>query len=592
MSAAATRMREDLIEVLTGRRRADRVIVNCRVVDVHRRAVRDGGIAIKGERIVKVGDVEHCIGPDTEVVDAGGRYATPGLIETHAHSYHSNLSPTEYARICLARGTTAVPEAFYGHGQIGGLDAVRFFMDELRRTPITILLQVPVLAYLQNLELGLESTPGAVDGDDLFEILDWPECVGLEEPPYIPMLEKDPVVARLVPEALRRGKLVMGHGAGLQGDELVGYASAGVTSDHEAIATEEALARVEAGIVVSMRECSIARNQRELQKAITEHGCDPGLFVFCSDVPDAVTLVRVGHIDESIRIAIDGGIDPLTAIQMATVNAARYYRVDHDLGSLTPGRQADVVLVSDLERFDVQTVFARGRPVVTDGEFVAQLEQPTYPVSLLNTVGLVRHVTADDLRLDAPPGKTHVRVRVIGGHLVSEERQITVPVVDGAVASDVEQDVLKMAMFDRYARWAEPAIGFIQEMGLKRGALGTSYNPFYNNVLVVGTNDEDMAVAANEVARLRGGFVVVDAGEVVASAALPLCGLLSDEPAERAIPAFEKVYAAAAELGCPVEMPFHNLAFTAVVGELPFLKMSDEGLFDVVKREVLPTILE
>lgn len=586
-------MRVHSMEVLLGHAKADLAVINGRIVDVYKGEIRKGGVAIKGDRIVKVGDISDCVGPQTKTIDARDRYLTPGLIETHAHAYHSNLNMTEYARICLRRGTTAVPEAFYGVGQIRGLEAVRFFMSELRRTPINILFQIPVLAYLQNVELGLPSTPGALTGSELFEMLDWPECVGMEEPPYIPFKEKDPYILRLTEEILARGKLFMGHGAGLKGNDLSAYAAMGVTCDHEAISAEEAVERVQNGVMVSMRECSVARNQRDVQRAITEFGCDPQYFTFCSDVPDAVTLVTVGHIDESIRIAVEGGIQPIVAVQMATVNAARYYRLDHELGSITPGRQADLLLVGDLGAFDVQTVICKGSPVIIDGEFVVALERPIYPEFLRHTVKLARAVTAADMRLAAPNGSSEVTVRVIGGEtLLSDERHFKLRVTNGAVESDMSQDVLKLAMFDRHGRSDKAGIGFIQGYKMKRGALGTSYNPFFNDVMTMGTNDADMAMAANEVARMEGGFVAVADGKVLGAVPMPLCGVLSDQDADTVVRQMERLYKTAEDLGCTLPWPFHNLAFAAVVGELPFLKMSDTGPFDVVKRQRLSTIVE
>jgi adenine deaminase len=587
------RARLDSLEVLLGHARADLAVTNGRIVDVYKGEVRPGGVAIKSGRIVKVGDISDCIGESTDTLDARNRFVTPGLIETHAHGYHSNLNMTEYARICLRRGTTSVPEAFYGVGQIRGLEAVRVFMNELRRTPINILFQIPVLAYLQNVELGLSSTPGALTGPELFEMLDWPELVGLEEPPWIPFKEQDPFILRITEEILARGKQFMGHGAGLRDNDLVAYAAMGVTCDHEAVSAEEAVERVQQGMLVSMRECSVARNQRDVQRAITEYGCDPQYFTFCSDVPDAVTLATVGHIDENIRIAVEGGIPPVTAVQMATVNAARYYRLEHELGSLTPGRRADLLLVGDLGAFDVQTVIAKGRPVIVDGEFVEPLERPLYPEFLRHTVKLARPVTAADMRVTVPERATHVIVRVIGGEtLASDERHFRLEVTDGSVVSNVGQDVLKLAMFDRYGRSEKGGIGFIQGYHLQRGAIGTSYNPFFNGVMTMGTNDDDMAVAANEVARLEGGFVAVVDGEVLATVPLPLCGLLSDQAADTVVPQMEALYQTVADMGCTMAWPFHNLAFAGVAGELPFLKMSDTGPFDVVKRQRLTTLVE
>lgn len=588
-------MGTELLDALAGVADADMVVTGGRIVDVHKKEVRDGGIAVKAGRIIRVGEVESLVGPGTEVLDARGRYLTPGLIESHAHSYHANFNMTEYGKLCLSRGTTAVAESFYGQGQIRGREAVRFFYEELRRTPITLLFLVPVLAYLQNLELGLAATPGTVTGEDLFEMLEWEGCVGLEEPPYIPVAERDPVIVRLIERALSQGKVVMGHAAGLTEEELDGYAAFGITGDHEQLTAEEAMWRVQRGMMVSTRETPIARNQRDVQRALTELGADPAMFMFCSDVPDAVTYATVGHIDEYIRIAVEGGIDPLDAVAMGSYNTARYYRVDHMVGSLAPGRQADILMVGDLERFDVQTVIAKGTVVVSDGERKHRFQRPVYPAFLQGTVGLKRPVEVEDLAVRAPEGRTEVTVRAIGAEsLLSDERRFPMPVgADGTVAADVGRDILKVAMWDRYGRWAEPAVAFMQGFQLKRGAIATSYNPFYNNVMALGTNDADMALAANTVNELGGGFVAVADGKVLGSVALPLVGLLSDGDADVVVPQLERLYAQVAEeLGCAIEWPFHNFAFTAVVGELPILKMCDRGLFDVAKREHLSTIVE
>ncbi len=293
--------RVDAMEILTGSRKADRAVTNGQIVDVWSGKVRPGGVAITGSTIVAAGEIDDFIGPQTEVIDAGGRFLTPGLIETHLHVYESNLNPTELARILLPHGTTVLPEAMYGAGQIRGVDAVRFFIDELRRTPITVLHQVPVLGYLQNLELGLPGGPNSLDRDALLQVMEWNGCVGLEEPPFIPMVEKDPVVRELMEKTLNAGQVVMGHGAGIQGHQLTAYAAMGVTADHEAVTAEEALARINAGIMVSMRESCVARNQQELQRAITEHGASTHNFMFCADVLDPVEAEQVGHIDQSIR---------------------------------------------------------------------------------------------------------------------------------------------------------------------------------------------------------------------------------------------------------------------------------------------------
>jgi adenine deaminase len=584
--------RDDVMDVLLGGRPADLVVANGRVVDVHRGAIVEADVAVCGDRIARVGTVDDLVGPRTRTVDADGRFVTPGLIEPHVHAYHAQLNFTEYARLVLRRGTTATAESCYFAGQMAGVEGVRFFLDEMRNTPLTVLFVVPALAYLMNRELGIDPLPNALQGDELLQMLDWEGFVGVEEPPYIPVLERDPHIARLIEAVLARGGLFMGHGAGLTPAELEVYAAMGVTADHECLTAEEALERLRLGMMVGMRECAIGPNQSEVQKAITEYGSDPDAFMYCGDGIDAVTVSREGYLDHCIRLAIDAGIDPITAVQMGTLNPARYYRVDDRLGSITPGRQADILLVGSLEAFDVQTVIAKGRPVVEDGEWVVELDRPLYPRQFRDSVRLARPVRPEDLRVYVADGQDTAVVRAMGAEtLVSDERHVTLPVVDGSVVADVGQDVLKIAMWDRYARRELPAVAFLQGYGLTRGAFASSYNPFFNNIMALGVSDADLALAANVVAEMKGGFAVVADGEVIATVELPLLGLLSDATAEELTARMIEVTDAVAALGCRIESPFANFALCAVVGEVPYLKMSDRGLFDVIHRRVLPTLV-
>lgn len=584
--------RRDLIDALTGTRHADLVVTGGRVVDVHRGVVRQADVAVKGERIVKVGDVDALRGPETRVVAAEGRYVTPGLIDPHVHAYHSQMNFTEYARTVLRRGTTATTEGAYFAAMIAGIDGVRFFIEEMRRTPLTVLFVAPALGYLQNRELGIPAQPNSISGDELVSMLEWEGCVGIEEPPYFAIADGDPVIARLVEEALRRGLRYMGHGAGLQGDALAAYAAAGVSCDHECITAEEAVERLEVGMMVGMRQCAIGPNQREVQKAITEHGCDPDLFMFCADGTDPLTISDEGYLDAAIRLAVEGGIDPVTAVRMATLNPARYYRVDDWLGSIAPGRQADLLLVGDLARFDVQSVIAKGAPVFLDGEQVCRFERPAYPAFLRDSVTLARPLQAQDLRVEVPADADWARVRVIGAEtLVSDLREVVLPVQAGSVAADPDQDVLKVAMHNRYGRDERPGVAFMQGYGFKRGAFAMSYSPLLSDLMALGVDDGDLAKALNEVGRMRGGFAVVDDGEIVASMALPLLGLVSDASAEDVVAGVRALTAALVDRGCTMPHPFANFAMTSVLGEIPFVKMSNQGIFDIAARATLPTVV-
>lgn len=325
--------RRDCIDVAMGRTPADMAIVNGKLVNVLTAEIYDAGVAIKGDRIAAVGDINYTIGSSTEVVDAKGQYLTPGLIETHYHMYESYLTSTQLARAVLSRGTTAMPEAFYGIGIVGGVRAIKFFYDEFLKTPCRILFQVPILAYLQNDELGIPRTKCAPTMVDLKAMLDWDACVGLEEPPAIPIVEKDPEMLDLFETVLAKKKAITGHGTQLRGRELQAYVAMGAASDHETVLVDEAIEKVRLGLSISVREGTQMTDLRSLVRCITEHKMDARYFNMCNDIASPRKLAYVGHLDENIRLAINCGVSPMTAIQMATLNAAELLRVDQDLWS-------------------------------------------------------------------------------------------------------------------------------------------------------------------------------------------------------------------------------------------------------------------
>jgi len=584
------------VNVALGKEPADLVVRGGRLVDVHTAQVYAADVAVKGERIAAVGKVEGAIGADTEVLDASGRFICPGFIDTHQHSYEAHLNMTEYARVLLEHGTTTVSEAFYGMGFVSGVRGVRESLDELRRTPVRVLFMVPILAYLQNRELGLPVTPCCPTADELIEMLDWPECRGLEEPPYIPILEKDPFFLDLFERTVAGGKVVTGHGCGLSGPELQAYAAAGASSDHEAVTAVEALERARLGMWVSMREGSGASNVRQLVEALVENKVDSRSFCFCGDEAEFLRLHRQGHLDYCLRLAVGAGADPVKAVQAATINAASLLGVDKDIGSVAPGKLADMVIVDDLAGFNVFAVIAAGRPVWHDRRMLASLRRPDYADWMRETVKVRRELTLQDLRIPAPPGRSRVMVRVIGvtdGSLISDDLRIEVEVKSGEIGQDTSQDLLKAAMVDRFGRFEGAGLGLIRGFGLKRGAVGTSYNGLCQNLLVVGADDRDMLLALERMAALGGGFVVVAGGKVLAELPLPLYGLLTDLSLEEATARMESVYRAMRGLGCGLSKgPLHTLAFTGVCGEIGHLKIGHAGLFDVAARRFAPIVID
>jgi adenine deaminase len=585
-------MRRNLIDVALGQAPADTLIVGGNLVNVFTKELYPAEIAIKGGRIAAVGDVSYARGPDTNVIDAEGRFVTPGLVDGHLHSYHSYLGVNEYVQLMLRHGVTATADGFYGQGVVGGVDAVRFFKDAFDRMPIRLIFLVPTLAYLQNRELGLTPTPG-ISAEQMFEILDWEGCYGLEEPPYLPIVEKFPEFLDLLERTLEQRKVITGHAAGIGERHLQAYAAMGVATDHEAVEHHEGLAKARLGIKLLMREGSGAEDVAELVRAYTEHKIDPHALAFCADLASTEKLVKDGSVDQNIRVAIAHGVPPLEAIQMATINVAEIFYAQHDIGVLAPGRYADILFVDDLPSFAIDTVIFNGGVMVRGGEFVGDVPEVSYPSSFYGTVQLSEPVSAASLQLTLEDRQT-VDVRVIGvtdGSLGTHELKATLEVVDGAVQADFEHDVLPLAMIDRFRKGTGIGLGFVTGFGLKRGAIASSVNAVCENLIVVGTNTEDMAIAVNHLAEVGGGKIVVADGEILALAELRLLGLISDDPLEMMTQKFDRTLEAIAGLGCTLKSPFSQLEFCCACGEIGDIKLSEEGLVLLDPPRIVDVVL-
>ncbi len=572
--------RRQLIDVAMGKTHADVVVEGGRLVNVATAEIYDADVAIKGDRIAAVGDVAYTKGPETRVIDARGRYLTPGLVEGHLHQYHSYLGVTEYVQALLSHGVTATADGFYGPGIVAGVPAIRFFKEAFERMPIRLIFLVPTLSWLQNRELGLTPTPG-IDAADMHEILGWEGCYGLEEPPYLPVVEHYPEFLDLFDETLRQRKVITGHAAGISWRQLQAYAAVGVTTDHESVEVHDALAKARAGMTLLMRQGSGCFDVPEVVRTHTEFRIDPRRLGFCADLASPEKLMTEGTIDQSIRVAIAQGVAPVNAVQMATINTAEAFYAQRDFGVVAPGRFADLVLVSNLRDFVIDTVVFGGVEVFKQGEFLLELPKTEYPDFLRDTVKLPQPITADALTFRVDGDRDEVEVRVIGvteGSLETDERRARLRVEDGIVGADVDGDVLLLAMIDCFGKGTGIGLSFVQGFRLRTGAIASTANAVCENIVIVGTNATDMAVAANHLASLGGGKVVVRDGDVVASVGLPICGLLTEAPMEQVMARFGRAFEAIAELGCPLKNPFSQLEFCFACGEIGDIKLSEEGL--------------
>jgi adenine deaminase len=318
-------MRKELVDVAMGRTPADKIVRGGKLVNVITSEIYPADVAIKGDRIAAVGDVKQCKGPKTEMMDAKGDYLVPGLVEPHLHCYHSYINVTNYAKAVLIHGTTAVADGFYGPGIIGGVKAVKFMIEEFKQTPLKLIFSLPTLAYLQNRELGIRPAPTSVSAEEMMAMLDWPETIGLEEPPFLPITEKDPVFLDLFEKALEKRVVITGHASGINIPALNAYVAMGAITDHESTDARDAVEKARVGIKILMRQGSGAFDVRELSKALTEYRLSSRAFSFCGDLAAPEKLFYEGDINECIRTAIKAGLDPITAIQMGTLNAAEVY---------------------------------------------------------------------------------------------------------------------------------------------------------------------------------------------------------------------------------------------------------------------------
>ena len=585
--------RADLIDVAMGKVPSDQLIVGGKLVNVSTAEIYPASVAIKGDRIAAVGEVEYTQGPDTEIVDAEGRYLTPGLIDGHLHCYHSYLGVNQYVQALLSHGVTTTTDGFYGQGIVGGLEAIRFFKDAFDRMPLRLLFLVPTLAYLQNRELGLTPVPG-IDAKDMFEILNWEGCYGLEEPPFLPIVEHYEEFIQLFEETLRQRKVITGHAAGINERQLQAYAAMGAYTDHESVEHHDALGKARAGMKLLMRLGSGCIDVPELVRTYTEHGIDTRALAFCADVASPEKLVKEGGVDENLRVAIAHGVPPIKAVQMATINVAEIFYAQHDIGSISPGRYADVLFVDNLVRFELDRVMVGGQIVVRNGRFLAELPETGYPKSFYNTVKLTSPVQPDDLviKVDRPDGAIDVRViGVTDGSLVTDERRATLRVEDGKILPNLDGDVLPIAMIDRFEKGTGIGLAFVQGFKLQRGAIASSVNAVCENLVVVGTDPTDMALAVNHLAEIGGGKVVVADRETIALVELPLLGLLSEDPLDRVMEKFNKAFRVIADLGCPLKSPFSQLEFCCACGEIGEIKLSEEGVRRINPPERIEVVL-
>jgi adenine deaminase len=553
-----------LIAVAKGVEPADLVLANARVVNTLNGEIETGNVAICGGRVAGVGDYQQA----KEVLDLSGRYLAPGLINGHTHLESSMLDVGQYARAVVPHGTSALVTDLHEIANVCGLEGIKYVLGCARRLPLDMFLMAPSCVPATHLE-----TSGASIGtEDIRRILRWRECIGLGEVMNYPgVLAGDAGVLSKIEAA--KGRVVDGHAPGLAGKELAAYIAAGIRSDHESVALDEAAEKLKRGMYVMIREGSSEKNLDALLPLVTDKTYKRCLFVV--DDRNCVDLLRDGDIDAVVRKAIRRGLDPVRAIQIATINTAEYFRLG-GLGAVAPGYFANLIVLDDLADFRINMVFYRGRLVAEEGKAKFPLYKPGD--GLTDTVN-IKTFAVEALKLRAS-GESQPVIEVVPGQIITRKKLERVSTEDGLVVPDTNRDILKLAVVERHRATGNIGLGLITGFGLKRGALASSIAHDAHNIVVVGTSDEDIYMAIKEVERLQGGLVVAADGKVLDSLGTPIAGLLSPEPLESVVAGLEKLEQIAGELGTTLPSPFATLSFLALP-VIPELRLTDLGLVDV-----------
>lgn len=571
--------------VAMGKEKAELVIRDAKLVNVCTAEIQEHiDVAVAEGRIALVGDAGHCIGPDTEVIDAKGQYIAPGFMDGHMHVESSMVTVSEFSRVTMPHGTTAIFMDPHEICNVFGRDGVRAMIEDADHTPLKVVTTAPSCVPAVP---GFEDTGASIDADDIREMLSWDGVLGLGEMMNYPgVIEGSlPVHAELA-ETLKADQVITGHYAADEtGNGLNAYAAAGIRCCHEATDVNGVIERMRLGVYTQIRHGSAWCDLPEIIHAIIDNNIDDRFVCLVTDDTHPENLVRDGHIDNVLRLAIREGLDPIKAIQFVTINTASCFRLDHELGSITPSKCADIVFFDDLRDIRVTRTIIDGEVVAEDGKVVAEIGTPEYPEHFYHSIHVGGPVTESDFAVQAPADKasdTEIGTRVIEiipARAGTVETVISLPVKDGVVTADIAQDVMKMAVFERHHETGTKGIGFVKGFGIKKGAMAQTYSHDAHNLVVVGTCDSDMALAARTLTDCGGGMCAVADGEVLAVVPLPIAGLLSDQRVEETARLIKKLDDAWKELGCTIVSPYMTTAILSLAC-IPELRLTNRGLVD------------
>ncbi|MEW5938858.1 MAG: adenine deaminase [Chloroflexota bacterium] len=601
---SSAKLTRSLVDVAMGRKHADLVIRKGNWVCVQSGEFVDGtDVAVVDGRVAYVGpDASHTVGKDTILINANGKYLVPGLLDGHMHIESGMVTVTEFVRAVAPRGTTGMFVDPHEMANIFGLKGVRLMVDEAQKQPIHVWVQMPSCVPSAP---GME-TPGASIGpEDVAEAMTWPGIIGLGEMMNFPgVFNGDKKMLEEMAATHAANKTIGGHYASTNlGLPFHGYVAGGAEDDHEGTRLEDAVARVRQGMKAMLRYGSSWHDVAAQAVAITRNKLDPRRFILCTDDSHAQTLTQDGHMDRVLRHAIEHGLNPMTAIQMCTINTAEHFGLTRELGMIAPGRWADVVIVEDLRKFRAEMVIAKGRVIAGNGKWEVELPDVKYPKWATDSVRLKRPLKAEDFKIQVESQRpalsrvegSLVKVNVIGvieNQAPTRHLTFDVQPVNGEILADTTRDLAKVALVERHQGTGGIQLGLVSGFGFTRKcAVASTVAHDSHHMIVAGTDDASMAAAAQSLARSGGGQAVALDGKVVAQVELPIGGLMSNERADVVAGKAASVLRGFAACGCELNNPNMQLSLLALV-VIPELRISDLGLVDVTKFEFVPLMEE
>ena len=569
---------------------AEKVIRGGMLVNVMSSEIYPADIAVYKDMIAAVGDVEPYVGPDTEIIDATGKYLVPGLIDGHIHSECSKLSITSYAKAVVPHGTTSMISGLDEYISVSNLEGLQEIFAEIKQSPLKVFWGAP---YKTPYTVP-QSTVSFNFNKDVHEMVQkWPECYGVWETVTEFVQEEDEDTLGAIAEAYKNNLPVFGCAPMARGTKLNGYLCSGVRLDHESYDHEEVVEKMRKGMHMLIRESCVTHFLAENIRAVTE--VNPAFarrVSFCTDDVTATDILSKGHLDHVVRLAIQTGVDPMTAIQMATINSAEAYRIDHLVGSICPGRIADILFVDNLEEFTVAKVMTNGQMVAENHHISYELKAPARSPIFKGQLKC-KMTTKEDFEYKVPiqNGKAKVLSMDVKGPFVRKRRDVELKVANGVIQPDTQQDAIMVSVLERFGKNGNKSLAFCSGWKLKNGAMASTCAPDDNNLVVMGSSAEDMSIAVNHLIEQGGGQVVVENGKVIEFLPLPVGGIVSDEEPEVIAELEKKIDEAARRIGSDLPNPMMYMFFLPITA-IPDYALTDVGPVDYCALTTYDPVLE